>query len=474
MINNNPNLTTHPTVQSRDIQTKALSSRASFPTIASALPMSSLMQNIVQLLQLLVQQLQSQTSQQKPLNEQKQQNQQQNTASDKDTQAKRSNQNVLRGTANDDRLQGTRAEDRIFGLAGNDRIYGRQNNDTLLGGKGDDNLYGGKGDDILRGGRGNDYLSGGRGDNKLFGGLGDDTLYSRLGSDILDGGRGTDTARIRASIDEYSIAFVAKNTPIDNEELGRPVTTNTDRFILTHKETGQTIETTNIEKFRFDDVRLSADELKQRVTIAPPNRNDQLVELSAQQKQNILNLFDPRPDANAGVRVIDKDASGNISVGDIAVVATGDASSVSQQFKTLSAEDVAAIEDGSGAQQARQELESNRQKWNETRPDNYSFTLQRSGFLFGDVTQPVNLTINGNTITNAQFADGTAGEVPDINQLTVDDLFNTIENALNNNAAEVNVTYNDATGLPESIFIDQSRLIADEEVFLSTSNFSAL
>ncbi len=166
------------------------------------------------------------------------------------------------GSEDDDTINGTRNDDTIHAQSGNDRVNGRQGRDTLLGQQGNDRLYGGKGDDQLEGGAGNDYLAGGRGNNTLLGGEGDDTLYTRLGSDILDGGEGNDTARIRANIDEYTLKVIEQDSP----DAAENTSTDNAKILLTHKETGQTIEAVNIEKFRFDDVRLSLDEIKQRAT----------------------------------------------------------------------------------------------------------------------------------------------------------------------------------------------------------------
>lgn len=263
------------------------------------------------------------------------------------------------GTMGDDNIKGTRNGDIIYAKSGNDRVYGRQGNDILLGQQGNDRLYGGKGDDKLEGGSGDDYLAGGRGNNKLFGGDGNDILYTRLGSDTFDGGRGNDTARIRASIDEYSIEVVEQAPPATGPDTnGMPENENpsigpdpdNSKILLTHKETGQTIEVVNVEKFRFDDARLSLDEMKERTDTSVPPQNDQLLDLSSSQKENLLSLFDAKPDA--GIRVVDKDGSGTISVGDTAVFSVGDASSVSQQFKTLSADDVAKVNGGTSTEPA--------------------------------------------------------------------------------------------------------------------------
>ena len=109
------------------------------------------------------------------------------------------------GTTSNDHLKGGKANDHIFGLEGNDILRGRQGNDFLAGDEGNDRLYGGKGNDTLHGGEGNDYLSGGRGHNHLFGGAGNDVLVSHSGNDLLDGGTGNDTARIKGNIADYKV-----------------------------------------------------------------------------------------------------------------------------------------------------------------------------------------------------------------------------------------------------------------------------
>lgn len=256
------------------------------------------------------------------------------------------------GTEGDDNIEGNYKNNRMQGLGGNDRLFGRQGNDVIFGNEGNDRLYGGQGNDNLIGGTGDDYLAGGRGTNRLFGGEGNDTLNSRLGNDFLDGGTGTDTARIRANIDEYSIKLEQQAPPAtgaDDQEgnnslpaLGQP---DRSKIVLIHKDTGQRIEVVNTENFRFDDARLSLDEMKQRA--ASDTSNSATVALSGSQRDGILGVFGANGASGAtgdvGVRVIDNDGDGTISAGDTAVLATGNASSVSQQFRDLSAADVEAI-----------------------------------------------------------------------------------------------------------------------------------
>jgi hypothetical protein len=256
----------------------------------------------------------------------------------------------ITGTDGDDRLEGDRHNNTMQGLAGDDRLFGRQGNDLIFGDAGDDRLYGGRGDDNLIGGTGDDYLAGGRGVNRLFGGEGNDILNSRLGNDFLDGGTGVDTARIRASIDDYSIQLVRQDPPATGSigtanDLPAIGTIDKSKIILTHKDTGQRIEVINTEKFRFNDMRLSLDEMKQRAEnkdgfVSQPAT----VALSDSERDAVLGVFGATgATGNVGVRVIDNDGDGSVSAGDTAVLASGDASSVSQQFRDLSDTDVSAI-----------------------------------------------------------------------------------------------------------------------------------
>ncbi len=259
--------------------------------------------------------------------------------------------NNIIGTEGDDNLEGNHENSQMQGLGGDDRLFGRQGNDVIFGGSGDDRLYGGQGNDNLIGGSGDDYLAGGRGTNRLSGGSGNDILNSRLGDDFLDGGSGTDTARIRANIDEYTIKVEQQDPPAigpitehENNELPDELSQlDNSKIVLIHKETGQRIEVVNTEKFRFNDVRLSLDEIKQRAE--SDTSNPGTVALSGSQREGVLGVFGANgavgATGDAGVRVIDND--GVISAGDTAVLATGNASSVSQQFRDLSDTDVAAI-----------------------------------------------------------------------------------------------------------------------------------
>ncbi|MCK5813239.1 MAG: hypothetical protein KAH03_03230 [Cocleimonas sp.] len=311
---------------------------------STSLPLATL-NSLLQLVQNLVKELgDSHSTQDKPAHKEGEINKPEL----KNNPASTHSSNEIVGTEGDDLLNGNHDNNRMQGLGGDDRLLGRQGNDVMLGGSGDDQLYGGSGDDNLIGGSGDDYLAGGRGNNQLSGGNGNDILNSRLGNDFLDGGSGNDTARVRANIDDYSIEVTDQDPPVigpaipQNDDLPAIGAEDDSKIILTHKETGQRIEVINTESFKFNDVTLSLDEMKARAeTTTPPNNQ---IALSDAEQEGVLGVFGSSGAmGNAGVRVIDNDGDGQISTGDTAILATGNANSVSQQFKDLSDDDITSI-----------------------------------------------------------------------------------------------------------------------------------
>lgn len=107
-------------------------------------------------------------------------------------------------------VYGTDGDDTIHGTIDGDIVWGDDGNDTITAGKGNDFIYGGKGDDILNGGAGDDtyYFEKNHGNEIIYDTEGNNKLV------FTDG----------ISADDYDMSIDAK--------LG---------FVLTHKETGETI-----------------------------------------------------------------------------------------------------------------------------------------------------------------------------------------------------------------------------------------
>ncbi|MEZ5451491.1 MAG: DUF6174 domain-containing protein [Thiothrix sp.] len=200
-----------------------------------------------------------------------------------------------------------------------------------------------------------------------------------------------------------------------------------------------------------------------------PQPQPKPLELSKEQDQAIRNHFGIF--GALSYEVLDNNRDGTLSAGDELVISGGITNGEISRQK-LTQKDVDAI-NGANLTDAQSQLDANRAKWEAQSIPDYSFTLERSCFCAEDARSPINIEVVGGKISSATFKD--SGEpVPDelgYNKLTVDDLFDTIQQAIKDGAAQVDVTYDQQYGIPTSIYIDQNRQIADEEVSLTTSNF---
>lgn len=437
--------------QLSNIQTTLLQLQST-PDFQTKTDSSPLLQNLLQLIKNIIVQLN-----QAP----KEQSKQAENPNKENPNTPLQQKNDIKGTEGDDNLKGGRGNDRIFGLGGNDSIKGRQGDDFLEGGAGRDKLYGGRGNDTLSGGKGNDYLSGGSGNNRLFGGSGDDTLASRRGTnDFLDGGSGTDTARIRGNIDNYSLqvttVFPQGINPGDIVPQGAPADNG---IVLTHKTTGQKIVVTNTEKFRFNDARLSFDEMKQRAS----EQEAKPLDISSIPHNKLLALFENLgiPGLASNVSILDSNKDGKLSAGDVAILSGGFTGGEITR-KTLSEADIQTLTDTTPSD-AQEALNKNSQKWADSGIKNYSYEFQRSCFCLPDYTRPIKTTVENGDIKSSHYANGDQESVPDQfkeNKQSVNSLFDTIQKAIDN-GSQVDVTYDSKTGMPTKIVIDIDQMLLD-------------
>ena len=375
--------------------------------------------------------------------------------------------NDILGTAGNDKIEGTRHNDVVYAKTGDDRVYGRQGDDILSGQQGNDALYGGQGNDTLYGGQGNDYLSGGSGDNNLFGGAGDDTLYHRRGSDVFDGGSGNDTARIRASIEDYSVTLVAGQK-------------NDSGITLTNNKTGQTVEVVNVENFKFDDARLSLDEMKQRANPVPietkpseakpieikpietkpnvtsaENNTSNLVFSESDKKiigKHVFSTHRPSTSFHNSVSydisIADSDQNGKVSAGDtLTLVANskGMEGTVISEPVTLTSDQAEGINKDIDQ---RKTLVENKAKWEAYDFNDYAITGKyepagshgRAGVTGKPIEAEPDIRVANGEVLN-----------PRENSFTVGNIFEALEKNVSSSAR-----YNEKYGYPESAFIPSS------------------
>ncbi|AFY58596.1 hypothetical protein Riv7116_6247 [Rivularia sp. PCC 7116] len=121
-------------------------------------------------------------------------------------------------------------------------------------------------------------------------------------------------------------------------------------------------------------------------------------------------------------------------------------------------------------------LRFNRRLWRKQKITNYRYTLSNSCFCVPEARGPVIIEVrNGKTVSVTSEATGEEAN-PDFFQNfdTIPKLFNVIRDAINRRADRLDVEYDAKFGYPTNISIDYKFQLADEELFLSVTNFEVI
>lgn len=114
-----------------------------------------------------------------------------------------------------------------------------------------------------------------------------------------------------------------------------------------------------------------------------------------------------------------------------------------------------------------EELNDARDRWEEYRAQSYKMQLTISCFCPAEFRGPFIVDVTGDTIVSKEFApeaEVQPGTQVVADLITVDGVFNEIEEAIRASAFRIDASYNPVTGVPEEVFIDRDTLIADEEI----------
>lgn len=123
---------------------------------------------------------------------------------------------------------------------------------------------------------------------------------------------------------------------------------------------------------------------------------------------------------------------------------------------------------------ANRDLLAAETRWRQTRPANYTYTLQRSCFCTPEFRKPIALEVSGSTVMKSTV-DGLALPLERrADALSVEGLFDIIRKAIDSKAARIDVQYDPNYGLPLSVSIDQNSRVADEEMYYTASDFKAV
>lgn len=121
---------------------------------------------------------------------------------------------------------------------------------------------------------------------------------------------------------------------------------------------------------------------------------------------------------------------------------------------------------------AQTALQAAQQQWQAQQIVSYSYGLSVSCFCLDDALQPVVITVtDGETTAIVKAEDGAPAAAEFFEAYnTVEKLFALIQQAIDEGAAEITVTYDPTLGYPTEIKLDGNTQIADDERFLTMSD----
>ena len=124
-------------------------------------------------------------------------------------------------------------------------------------------------------------------------------------------------------------------------------------------------------------------------------------------------------------------------------------------------EDVLLVRDTSSPQA---DLLRHQGRWDRSRVANYVYTGAWNCFCPIDYTAAVEVTVHGGAVVSVASADPAVLNIPDPERfLPIKALFILLQTALDEDAARIDVTYNEEFGYPEQFFVDYHENMADEE-----------
>tara|TARA_B100000768_G_scaffold154926_1_gene151785 strand:+ start:653 stop:1099 length:447 start_codon:yes stop_codon:yes gene_type:complete len=114
-------------------------------------------------------------------------------------------------------------------------------------------------------------------------------------------------------------------------------------------------------------------------------------------------------------------------------------------------------------------LQEQEKKWKKQGIIDYEFTSQISCFCQSDYTLPKAISVKNDEI---QSINGVAyANLEYENHMTIDELFDYIEDHQNKNPVIENLEFDSVYGFPSYIYFDISEVIADDEISYTITNF---
>ena len=131
--------------------------------------------------------------------------------------------------------------------------------------------------------------------------------------------------------------------------------------------------------------------------------------------------------------------------------------------------------DTDALREAQAQLDKHRLQWTSNRVDTYSFVLAPICFCPQHLIDPVTIRVVNRVVASVTYVE--SGKAPQHDgfgrYVTIDELFNTIQEAIDGKASQITVTYDPEVGYPTEASIDYDARIADEEYGFTASDYSS-
>lgn len=115
-------------------------------------------------------------------------------------------------------------------------------------------------------------------------------------------------------------------------------------------------------------------------------------------------------------------------------------------------------------------------RWQQLAANHYAYTVQLSCFCIDEVRRPVRIVVRDGQVESMTVVETGAAADAELfaRYAGAANLFGLLADAEAQGAARIDASYDAQTGLPTSVYVDYSEMIADEELALTISNIELL
>ena len=126
----------------------------------------------------------------------------------------------------------------------------------------------------------------------------------------------------------------------------------------------------------------------------------------------------------------------------------------------------------------KSEIVQNQEKWQNARVSHYRYDLSISCFCIFTQDMPLVVEVQNGKVVSMEYKSGKEID-PSLRELfekyaTIDRVLSEINAGLNGGADRVDVKYHPTYGFPTDVTIDVNKQAADDELYLTLSNFEKL